>query len=141
MSDQDHVALVSLDVLQVLDEERLLGVGGEELLAGGIAAAQDVDLVLDAARLDVAEGRDAQSELGGLAGVFHDGLRDRLRLGGIDAPSLVVGVGIVAEEEAGIDLAGVGAREDHQAIVVELVVRHRDQRSRTDRPCSSPAQR
>ena len=127
-TDQDHVPFVSLDVLQVLDEEGFLGMPGEELLARRIAAAQDVDLVLDAARLDVAEGRDAEGQTGGLAGVLHHRERHRLRLGGVDAFSLVGGLRVMAEDESGVDLAGIGAREYHQPIVVELVVRHGDQR-------------
>ena len=52
---------------------------------GGIPAAQNVDLVFDAARLHVAEGRDAEGPARRLAGVLHHGQRDRLRLGGVDA--------------------------------------------------------
>ena len=127
-ADQDHVALVALHVLQILHEEGLFGVAGEELLARGIAPPQDVDLVLDAPRLDAAERRDARRQVGGAAGVLHDGPSDRLRLGGVDPLALVVGAGIVAQDEPRVLLADVGAREHHEAVVVELVVRHGDQR-------------
>ena len=60
--------------------------------------------------------------------MLHHGPGDRLRLGGVDPLALVVGAGIVAEDEPRVLLAHVGAREDHEAVVVELVVRHGDQR-------------
>ena len=110
-ADQDHVALVSLHVLQVLDEERLFGVPREELLAGGIPTAQNVDFVFDAASLHVAEGRDAEGPARRLAGVLHHGQRDRLRLGGVDAPPLVGRLRVMPEEESGLGLAGIGGSE------------------------------
>ena len=127
-ADQDHVALVPLHVLQVLHEEGLLGVPGENSSHEGSRRRRMSDLVLDPARLNVAERRDPERQAWGSARVLHRRGRNRLRLGGVDPLSLVMGLRAVTKDQPRVHLPGVRAREDHQPIVVELVVRDRDQR-------------
>ena len=128
-ANKDHVALVSLYVLQVLDEERLVGVLGEERrLERGIVPPEDLHLVLDAARLLEAEGDGAERQVRGRTGMVHHrgghlpGLRD------VHAPSPVGIFGVVHEPEPGLLPPPVRAREYDEPVVVERVVRHRDQR-------------
>ena len=68
-ADQDHVARLALDVLEVLDEERLELVVGEEVLALGLSPAQHLELVEDCLGLGEAEGRDAEAVLRRVRGV------------------------------------------------------------------------
>ena len=130
-ADEDHVPLVSLDVLQVLHEERLLRMALEERLDRRVLPPQDLHLVLDSPGLGQAEGRDAQGELRPGGGVLHDGAGHRPCFVGVDAPALaplVVRLGGVTEGDSRVLAASVGAGEDHQPAVVELVVGDGDQR-------------
>ncbi len=58
-ADENDVPLVSLDVLQVLDEERFLAVVGKEALARRITTAKELNLVLKHLGLPSAESGNA----------------------------------------------------------------------------------
>ena len=131
--DEDHVALVALDVLQVLDEERLAPIAGALLAAErfqfGILGAHQFQLVEDRVALRHREGGHAQGGVGMRLRVPEHRPRHLLRLARIAplAPAVVHAVHL-GEGEAAFLPRGVGARRVDQPVVVEGVVGDRDQR-------------
>lgn len=122
--DEDGVAFVALDVFEVFDEERFVGVGVEERFGVGVFAAEQFEFVEDGLLLADGEGGDAEGLVGVSAGVVHDGAADGL---GFDA----VGAGAAAVEDAVADdpeleaegvVGGEGAWGDEEAVVVEFAV-------------------
>ena len=129
-ADENDVSLVALHRLQVLDEERLVGMGREEPLAGGVLPPEQLQLVLDCPHLGRAEGGHAEGQARAGPGVVHHGPRHlfRLQLVCPAVPPVVHRIGKMAVLQPQILAGRVGAREDHQAAVVELPVRNGDQR-------------
>ncbi len=122
--DEDDVAFVALDVLEVFDEEGFVGVGGEEGFGGGMFAAEEFKFVEDGLLLADGEGGDAEGEVGGMPGVGEDGVRDGLGFDEVGAGAAGVedAVGDGVEVVAGGGGWGVGAGDDAEAVFVEFAV-------------------
>ena len=87
-AEDDDVALVALDVLEVLDEEAVEAVLGEEVVEVRALAARGLELVADAARLRLGEGDDAERrDPGGVRAWCRDALDDLARLDRVVARS------------------------------------------------------
>jgi hypothetical protein len=129
--DEDHVALVTLHVFEVLDEERLGVMHLEKRLdLRRKAAAQDFELVHDRAALGCGEGRDAEREFGVIARVRDDRLRHDPRLHHVSPRGTSVEHALrdAVEAQAHARFRRVGTGHDEQLVLVELAVADRDQR-------------
>ena len=130
-ADEHDVPFVALDVLQVLDEEGFLRVTREERLGGLVGTASELHLVFDPARLGKAEGGDAKCQIRPPLGVFHDRVGDDACLAGVETladASFVARSRFMMEAEAGFLTLRVRTREEHEPVVIELMVRDGNQR-------------
>jgi hypothetical protein len=134
-AEEDDVALVALDVLQVLDEEGLGEAAVEEGLQGRLVAPPLLQLILDGELLPQVEGADAERppalpaplprEL--LAGEADHLIRDPPRLGEVEPLTFVNTFGDVFELQPQRPRVGLDAREGIEIAVVERNVRKMDQ--------------
>src|SRR5690606_16934464 len=127
---KNHISLVALDVLQVLDEERLLTIGREELLEALILAPKRLETIEDRGLLRLAERADAKRSIRVAAEMLEDGLRDAI---GFDlvrpSPRAIEdAVGDVHEVDAQIRASLGAARERMKPLLVEVMVREGDER-------------
>ena len=126
--DEDDVALVSLDVLEVLDEEMLRTVGVEVLLEALVAAPELLEPVEDRHLLRLAEGPDAEGELRTASVVVEHRLGDGLGFHGIATAPRAIEDAVDGDELYPEVLPGDrAAGERLQAAVVEVLVRESDE--------------
>ena len=122
--EEDHVPLVPLDVLQVLDEDRLQLVAGEEGLDGRVVPAGAVEQVEHEALLGLAQGHHADGVAGelGVLQPAHDLGHDGLGLAAVRAALAVVvdAVGHRPPADSHPVVDGGGER-DQPAVVVARV--------------------
>lgn len=127
--DEDHVPLVPLDVFEVLHEERLGVMRLEECLRLGRQRASQ-QLINDRATLGRGEGGHTERQVGVVAGMSDDRLRNNLGLDHVGARSARIEDAVcdVMEAQPHARFGSVGARNDEQIVFVELPVADRDSR-------------
>ena len=124
--EDDGVALVALDALEVFDEEGF-GVGfAEEFVEFGTVAAGEAQGFGDAVGVGCAEGDDAERFVGALGGVAEDQFDDALDFGGVGAAD-PGGVGLEGDFDMFEAVVGQRAGEGGEATVVDVVVGEGDE--------------
>lgn len=127
--DEDDIALVALDVLEVLDEERLQGrcPARPIALGHGVAHEEAVHLGQDQIALGLVEGDDAQRLVRVLRHKVDSRLDRSLGLGDIALVAVLAGDRDKLDPVVGVLLLGRG--EHYEPIIVEVAVGERDERS------------
>ena len=129
-ADEHHIPLVALDVFEVFDKKRLVGVRRKKALGFGVGSAHHFNLNRNEIALRHAECSHAQAQMGCLHGVPHDFLGHCLRfnLVGSCAPAVVHGVRQMGQRDACCVCVHPCRRKDDQPVVVELCVGHGNER-------------
>src|SRR5262249_15013915 len=129
-AEDDHVPLVTLHILQILDEEPFEAILLEEVFKSGIRPAAPLGLIYNCCHLCLAESNYTDTFLGILREVCENSICHNLRLALVNAPptSVVYAIREVEEFDPECLMVMVGRRERNQSAMIEAMVGEGDER-------------